>query len=140
MEDSIYWIQWLPGQERLVFTTGQSILDQRTSTSAAPFRVEQGSYKLFSVGTNGGGLRRLFEDDDVDAHRAQPTLSHDGSYVALVAGGETTLRVMILATEAPRTTALSPAKTSSHPSWLPPPSPDNSAARLCPVVVVYPLD
>jgi Tol biopolymer transport system component len=139
-EDPIYWIQWLPGQERLLFTTGQSILNLRTSMSATPFRVEHGSYTLFSVGTNGRGLRRLFEVDEVDAHLAQPALSHDGSYVTLVSGDDATPSIVVLAMDTPRMSTLTPTGSSDHPTWLPvAPLSTGAAERPCPVFVVYPL-
>jgi Tol biopolymer transport system component len=141
VEDPIYWVQWLPGQERLVFTTGLSIINLRTSMSATPYRIDHGSYTLFSVGTNGRGRRRLFEDGDMDVYLAEPTLSPDGAYVALVAGGEESAGVVVVATDAPRVVALTATEVSSHPSWIPRlgPAEPGPATAPCPVLVVYPV-
>lgn len=141
VEDPIYWLQWLPGQERLVFTSGLSLTHLREGASTTPYRVDHGQCTLFSVGANGRGLRPLFKDGGMDVQLAQPTLSEDGAYVALVSGREDMPRVVIAATDAPGVVTLTSTETSSQPSWVyaPMPSIAGSASRPCPVIVVYPL-
>ncbi|MDH3216675.1 MAG: hypothetical protein OEN01_10320 [Candidatus Krumholzibacteria bacterium] len=145
MRDGIFWVQWLAG-ERLVFTSGKTIRHIRTSPTATPYGMAYGAYELYSIGSDGHDLKRLFKDVEMDAHLAQPTLSNDGRYVALVSGSKESPRVMIVATDEARATPINASVTSNQVSWLPAPlqlpsSLEGAApAGRCRAVVVYPLD
>jgi Tol biopolymer transport system component len=146
MRDAIFWIQWLPGSDRLVFTTGKSVRRIRTSTTAAPYGTAQGYYELYTIGADGSGLKILYENREMDAHFAQPAISHDGRHVAIISGKEANRRVMVVATDGTGSAPLTAAGISAHPSWLPPLDTPGSRGGgpvvegPCRSVAVYPLD
>lgn len=138
MEEPIYWVQWLPGQDRLIFITGQSELKMRVSMSSSPIGVVGGWYHLYTVRAEGGGLSERYGNDSVDAHLAQPALSPDGARIALVTGEDSALRVTILATGEPLMSNARDTGMSDFPSWLPP-VPGAHGSCPAPSFVVYPL-
>jgi Tol biopolymer transport system component len=146
MPDPIFWIQWLPAGDRLVFTTGKSIRHLRTSHTSASYGTAKGYYALYSVATEGRGLQLLYKDAELDAHLAQPDLSCDGGYVAIVSVREGKPRVVILATDRSGWTRIEEPGVCAHPSWLPPvEAPRAQGDGPVPpghfrTVVVYPLD
>lgn len=119
MADPIFWIEWLLGGERLVFTTGKSVHNIRSSETAIPYAVVPGYYALYAIKTDGHGLKFLFKGREMDARLAQPTVSPDGGHVAVVATVDSAPRVMIVATNAAKATPLAEVGATSHASWLP---------------------
>ncbi len=135
MAETIFWIEWLPGGDRLLFTTGKTPKNIRSSQT-------EGHYALYSVKADGHALKFVFKDREMDPHLAQPTLSPDGRYVALVSAVDGKPRVMIVATDAAKATLLAEVGTTSHVSWLPVSGDLHAGApvSLCRTVVFYPLE
>jgi Tol biopolymer transport system component len=142
MADPIFWIEWLPGGQRLVFMTGSSVRNVRSSPAATPYAVAEGHCDLYSIKVDGHGLTFLFRDREIDVYLAQPTLSPDGRHVALVSVINGEPRVMIAATDAAKETPLVQG-AASHASWIPPSSelrPDVPSPGVCRAVVFYAVD
>jgi hypothetical protein len=141
MADPVFWIAWLPGEERLVFTIGKTTRALRPSPEAPPYGIAPGYYAMYSIKADGHGLKFVFKDRDMDAHLAVPTLSPDGRNVALVMTVDDTTRVMIVTTDATKATSLTEDGTSSHASWIPVPiQAAGSAPQPCRTAVFYPRE
>lgn len=106
----IYWITWLPNENRVLFLTGLP----KSS------KIVYGRYSLFSISTIGSNLTELYDYPNIDVREADPSLSSDRRYVALVSKpSRRNQKVFIVATDGSGWMQLTKEGKCLYPSWRP---------------------
>jgi len=78
-DNEIYWIDWLPDKDHLLFLTGLST----TRTMAG--KTYYGNYKIFQISLTDFIPIELYANRQIDVRDVRPSLCSDGKYLALIA-------------------------------------------------------
>lgn len=83
-EQPIYWMEWMPGERKLLFLSGEPDESNRSRDTGSTSVPESGSYEFYFSAPIEKQVNKIYGCTKLDVRKATPSISPNGKHASIV--------------------------------------------------------